>query len=175
MAYAPGHRAVLGDGILQKIAHHDGLALFGQGLERLIDGAVGVHAVVIVGVDDAERLVDKFTGAQHRLAKGLGALLRDVIEVRHGVKGLLRVAELHLAAIGRAQRLQRVAGQTVDQVANLRLDDEHHLIKSGTSRVVNAVIHQNFAVGPYAVHLLVAAVTGAHARRHDHQCCMLHI
>ena len=116
-------------------------------------------------------------GTQHRMgrAEGLGAALGDMIEVRHGVEGLLGIAELHLAAVRGAQRLQRVARQTVDQLPDLRLDDEHHLIETGPNRVVDAVVHQNFAVGADAVHLLVAAVTGAHTGRHDHQCCMLHV
>ena len=120
--------------------------------------------------------MDIVPGTQHRVgrAKGLGALLRDVIEVRHGVEGLLSIAEFHLAAIGGVERLQRVACQAVDQVPDLRLDDEHHLVKTGPCRVIDAVVHQDLAVRPHAVHLLVAAVAGAHTGRHDHQCRMLH-
>ena len=176
-AHAPGDRAVPGDGVFQKIAHHGGLALCGQGLEGLINGAVGIHAVVVVGIDDAERLMDECTGTQHGVggAKGLGTVLGNLIESRHGVKGLLGVAELHLASVWRTQRLQCVAGQTADQVTDLRLDDKHHFIKTGTGRVIDAVVHQNLAVGPHTVHLLVTAIAGAHAGRHDHQCCMHYV
>ena len=177
LADAPGDGAVLGDGVLQQVAHHGGVAVLGQAHQLLIDGAVGVHAVIVVGIDDAEGLVDHVPGAQNGVAgaEGLGALFGDVVELGDAVIGLVGVRHLHLAAVGGGELLHHVAAHGADQVQNLRLDDEHDLVKTGANGVKHAVLHQKLAVGADAVHLLVAAVAGAHTGSHNHQCSLCHI
>ena len=41
-------------------------------------------------------------------------------------------------------------------------DDEDHFAETGADGVVDRIVHDDFAVGAYAVHLLQAAVTAAH-------------
>ena len=118
--------------------------------------------------------MDELARAQHRVgrAEWLGTSLGNMVEGRHGIKRLLGIAELHLAAVRCVQRFQRVAGQTLHQLADLRLDHEYHLIKTGTRCVIYAVIHQDLAMRPHTVHLLIAAIARTHTGCHDHQCCM---
>ena len=169
VTHAAGHRAVSGDGVFQQIPHHGGRAPLRQALQLLIDGTVGVHAVVVVGIDDAERLVDEFPGTQHRVGgtEGLGAPLRYPVERRHGGEILKGVAHLHRLALRRPQTRGHVAAQPLHQLQHIRLDDEHDLIETGPHRVVDAVLHEDLSVRTHAVRLLIAAIAGAQARRHN--------
>ena len=42
-------------------------------------------------------------------------------------------------------------------------DDEDHLAEAGADGIFDAVVHDDFAVGAYAVHLFESAVAAAHA------------
>ena len=64
-----------------------------------------------------------------------------------------------------------MSDHVLHQVAHVGLDDEDHLRKARAQRVENGVFHQYLAVRADAVHLLVAAVARAHARRHNDQRC----
>ena len=95
----------------------------------------------------------------HR-AEGLGALGRDLIKGRNAREILENV--VHLDFFGDA-----VAADAGKQLLHARLDDEHHMVKARADRVIDGVLHQDLAVGTEAIHLLVAAVAGAHAGSHD--------
>ena len=157
-------------GVFQQIAHHGSLALGRQLDQFLINRPVGVHPVIVIGVDDAEGAVHCGFRAQQGVdrAEGLGASLRNVIEVRYGGIVLIDIGHLHRLALRRLFLLE-VAHQLVHHLPHFRLDDEHHLVKAGPQGIVNGILHQNFAVGADAVHLLAAAIPGTESRRHDHQ------
>ena len=170
LADAPGHGAVETGSVFQQIAHHGSLALGRQLDQFLINRPVGVHPVIVIGVDDAEGTIHCGFRAQQGVdrAEGLGASLRNVIEVRYGGIVLIDVGHLHRLALRRLFLLE-IAHQLVHHLPHFRLDDEHHLVKAGPQGIVNGILHQNFAVGADAVHLLAAAVAGPKARRHDDQ------
>ena len=170
LADAPGHGAVETGSVFQQIAHHGSLALGRQLDQFLINRPVGVHPVIVIGVDDAEGSVHLRLRAQQGVdrAEGLGASLRNVIEVRYGGIVLIDVGHLHRLALRRLFLLE-IAHQLVHHLPHFRLDDEHHLVKASPQGIVNGILHQNFAVGADAVHLLAAAIPGTEACRHDHQ------
>ena len=170
-AHAAGHRAVEAGGILQQIPHHGGLSRLRQLHQLVIDGAVGVDAVIVVGIDDAEGLMHHIRRAQQGMDRpeGLGPLRRNPVEVRHGGKVLKDIGHLHRRAVQCGLPRQIVPAQAAHHLLHLRLDDEHHLAEPRPEGVVDGVLHQDLVVGPDAVHLLAAAVAGPKARRHDDQ------
>lgn len=101
VADAARHRAVFGNGVLQLIAHHRRLALRRQRLQFFVNRAERGHAVVVVRVDDGERLVDVVARNEHRVhrAERLGALFRHVIESRHAREILEGVTTFTFLAI----------------------------------------------------------------------------
>ena len=171
-AHATGHGAVGADGVFQQIPHHGGPSLPGQALKLLIHGPVGIHAVVVVGVDDAEGLGEIGPGAQHRMggAEGLGAARRNGVVVRYAGEVLHGVADL--------QRLScfcyecAVPPQAIHQLPHIGLDDEHHLGKARPNGIVDGILHQHLPLRSYAVHLFISTVAGTQSRRHNDQCCL---
>ena len=126
LADAPGHGTVEAGGVFQQIAHHGSLALGRQLDQFLINRPVGVHPVIIVGIDDAEGSVHLRLRAQQGVdrAEGLGASLRNVIEVRYGGIVLIDVGHLHRLALRRLFLLE-VAHQLVHHLPHFRLDTPH--------------------------------------------------
>ena len=84
-ADAAGHGAILGNGVLELIAHHGRFSLRGQGLQLVVSGRKRGHAIVIVRIDDGEGLVNHIPRDEHRMhrAERLGALLRDLVKGRN--------------------------------------------------------------------------------------------
>ena len=124
----------------------------------------GIHAVVVVGIDDRERLLHAVAGAQHRVhrAVGLGAALGHLVPGRQGAVILEGV--LHADLLG-----QLVAADALHVLQHVRPDDEDHLVKARADRVAHGILQQDLVVGAHARDLLVAAVAGRHARRHYDQ------
>ena len=176
LANAPGHGTVGADGVAQQIAHHGGLPLLRQTAQLLIDGPVGVHAVIVVSVDDAERLLHIGPGAQHGVggAEGLGTPGGHGIEGRQTGIILHGVAYLHRLPVPGRQPGNPVAAEAAHQVLHIVFDNEHDLGEARPDGVVDGVFHQNFAAGAYAVHLFISAIAGAKPGRHDNKSC-LHI
>ena len=83
-----------------------------------------------------------------------------MVEGGHAGEILEHIIDLHLFG-------DAVAADGGDKLLHTGLDDEDHMVKPSANRVVDGVLHQNLAVGAEAVNLLVSAVAGAHARRHD--------
>ena len=162
VAHAAGHRAVFGNGVLELIAHHGRLALGRQRLQFFIDRAERGHAVVVIRIDDGKRLVDAVARHEHRVhrAERLGALLGNMIEGRNAGEILECVIHLHL--LGDA-----VAADGSQRLLHARLDDKNNLVKACANRVIDGILHQDFAIRAETVHLLVAAVTGTHTGRHN--------
>ena len=55
------------------------------------------------------------------------------------------------------------------------LDDKDHRLKACAAGIVKGIVHDDLTIGAHRVDLLHAAVTTAHASRHDHQYRFLHI
>ena len=99
----------------------------------------------------------------HR-AERLGALFRHVIESRHAREILEGVIHLHLLG-------DTIAADGSKRFLHARLDDENHLVKTRADRVIDGILHQDFAVRTETVHLLVSAVTGTHTGSHNQKRC----
>jgi len=106
----------------------------------------------------------------HR-AERLDAIRRHRVKIGHARKILIRIADLDIVPVRRFARGKVMSDHVLHQVAHVGLDDEDHLRKARAQRVENGVFHQNFTVRTDAVHLLIAAVARAHARRHNDQRC----
>ena len=166
VADAAGNRSVLGNRVLQLIAHHGRFAFLRQGLQFVVNRAKRRYAVIVIRIDDGERLIDVVARNQHRVyrAERLGAFFRNVIERRNAGEILECVIDLHL--LGDA-----VAADGSEHILHARLDDKDHMVKARANRVIDGILHQNLAVRTQTVHLLVSAVAGAHARSHNQKRC----
>ena len=154
---------VLGHGVLQAVCHHRrDVRLALHFLQALRHRRESVLAVVVVGVDDGERLVNQVFRHQHGVnrAIGLRAPFRRNKAVRQGIIFLIGVFYLDLLG-------NLVANQLAEGVRHAALDDENYLIKSRRHCVIDGILQQNFAVRADVVNLLVAAVTGTHTGRHN--------
>ena len=85
-----------------------------------------------------------------------------MIEGRNAGEILECVVHLHL--LGDA-----VAADGSQRLLHARLDDKNNLVKACANRVIDGILHQDFAIRAETVHLLVAAVTGTHTGSHDNQ------
>ena len=164
-ADAPGHGAVLGDGVLQQVAHHHVLVHVPVrvGAQVVVDELIGLGAVVVVGVDDGEGSVHQLPGGQGGLggAPGLGALWRHGVargQVVLTLEGVLHVHHLR----------HPVADAGAEIGLDLLLDDEDHGFEPGPAGVVDGVVDDELSVVSHGVQLLEAAVPAAHAGGHDH-------
>ena len=161
------------DGVAQQITHHGGLSLLRQAAQLLIDGPVRIHAVIVVGIDNAEGLLDIGPRAQHGVggAEGLGAPGRHGIERRQTGIVLHGIADLHRLPVPGRQAGNAVAAQRAHQVHHVVLDDEYDLGEACPNSVVNGVFHEDFAAGAYPVNLFISAIAGAQPSRHDDKRC----
>ena len=132
--------------------------------------AVGVQTVKIVGVDDAAGPCHRLLRAKQGVDRAVrpGPARRNPVKGGKRVKGLIGVANLRRAAVqGGSPR--EAAAEALNQFPHLRLDDEHNPAEARPEGVVDGVFHQKLPMGADAVHLLVSAVAGAQARRHNDQ------
>ena len=162
-ANAAGHMPVLGHGVLQAVCHHRrDVRLALHFLQAIRHRRESVLAVVVVCVDDGERLVNQVFRHQHGVNRtiGLRASFRRNKAVRQGIIFLIGVC--HFDLLGNL-----VANQLAEGVRHAALDDENHLIKPCCHRVIDGILQQNFAVRADVVNLLVAAVTAAQSCCHN--------
>ena len=101
-------------------------------------------------------------------AEGPGPSLRNGVESGDGGKVLKGVFHLYGGAVQSGPAAE-IAAAILHHFPHLRLDDEDHLAEARPEGVVDGVLHQNFPMGADAVHLLISAIAGAQARRHNHQ------
>ena len=171
-ADAAGNAAVLGDGVLQQVADHAVVVdrAVRVGGQVIVDDLERLRAVVVICIDDRERAVDEVFCRQDRVAgaPGLDAALRD----GEACGQLIQLLEcvFHVHHFGHA-----VADGLFEGLLDLMLDDEDHGLKACTAGIVEGIIHDDLPVGAYRVDLLHAAVTAAHASRHDHQYRFVHV
>ena len=113
------------------------------------------RAVVVVGVYDRKRSLDKLLCAQngvHR-AEGLGSMRKLGSCLGEAVGGLKGVVDLYACAA-----LDAVAEQSLDIVKYLGLDYQNKLIEACRNRVINGVLHEYLAVRAETLYLLDTAV-----------------
>ena len=162
-ADAAGDVAVLRNGILQVIGNHGSpVRCIAHPLQGISHGSESVLAVIVVGVDDGEGLVNLILCAHdgvHR-AVGLGTLGRGNETAGKGIIFLIGVGDLHLFG-------DLVADHFTEHLVHTAADDKNHLIKTGFDGIIDGVFHQDFTVGANAVHLFVTAVTGSESSCHD--------
>ena len=171
-----GHAAVVGEGIAQDEARHGDL-IFGMGLRQpAVQVAVGLPAVVVVGIDHREGLADQLLRRQHRLpgAPGLGAPLGNAESLRHGVQILEGIVHLHIQPA--AQRLDAITDPLPEIRLDVLPDDKDQLVESGGNGIVDGIVHDDLIVQPHRLQLLDApAEPGPDSSRHDQQCRSHHV
>ena len=172
LADAAGHGAVVAQGVLQHKAGHGQITgLVGRvALQKVMQPDKGLLAVVVVGVDDGERLLDDALAGQHGLtgAPGLGASLRHGIPCGDILQRLKGVVDLN-AQLG-ADLLNAVADGLLEGILDVVADDKDDLVKAGLDRVMNGIVHDDLAVGTHSRQLFdAAAEAGANACSHNNQ------
>ena len=128
--------------------------------------------VVVVGVDDGERLLDDALAGQHGLAgaPGFGAALGHTVTRGHIFQCLKRIVDLD-TQVG-ADLLDAVADGLFKGFLDIVADDKDDLVKASFDGVVDRVIHDDLAVGADCGQLFdAAAETGAYTGRHNNQSC----
>ena len=171
-AHAPGHAAVVAEGLAQVVAHHGVLEAVGAvGVvgQVVVEHPVGLGAVVVVGVDNREGAVYQFPGRQHRVggAPGLGPAGGNGHVAHHVLHFLEGVADLHPPA-------DPAAHQGAEVGLQLPVDDKNNLLKPGPPGVIDGIVDEALPTAAYAVHLLQAAVSAAHAGSQNDQNRFFH-
>ena len=122
------------------------------------DHLEGVASVEVVGVDDGKRLVDGLLGHQDGVVGAPGFLAAfGHLEAFGQIVQLLEHI-LHLDAVAEMLGVDFRFELLLKAVA----DNKDHFAESGADGVVDRIVHDDFAVGAYAVHLFQSAVAAAH-------------
>ena len=109
-------------------------------------------AIIVIGIDDDEGVVDNAAASEQSLTRtpGLGASFG----YRKAVGKIIQLLEHVLAG---ADLFHLVADDLTEISLNVLANDEYDLIKAGRQSVVNRVIHNNLAGGAHMLQLLDAA------------------
>ena len=171
-ADAPGVGAVEAGGVFQQVAHHGSTPLLRQTLQLLVDPAVSIHAVIVISVDNAKRLLHIGTGTQHGMTrtKRFLPLRRHLIEIRYTGKILHCVAHLDLRSVPCRAASHIVTADTPHHLLHAGFDDKYDFGEARTNGIKNGVLHQDLSVGSNAVYLFVAAVAGSKTGCHNDKC-----
>ena len=171
-ADAPGHAAVLRDGVPEQVAHHAVVVdlAVGVGGKIVVDDLEGLRAVVIVRIDDGEGAVKIGLCRQHGVAGApwLDAALGDGVALGQLIQLLERI--LHVHRLG-----DPLADGGFEGVLDFVLDNKDDRLKACAAGVVQGIVHDDLTAGPHRVDLLHPAVAAAHAGRHDHQNRFVHM
>ena len=129
-------------------------------------------AIVVVSIDNGERLLDDILAGQNCLAgaPGLAALSGNFVPGGDGVLLLESIGNLN-AQVGTGL-FNAVADGFLESLLNVVADDKDNLVKPGFDGIMDGVIHDDLAVGADSGQLLdAAAKAGADAGCHNAQCC----
>ena len=170
LADAAGDSAVVAQGVFQHKARHGQVAgLVGRvALQKVVQLDKSLFAVVVVGVDNGERLLDDALAGQHSLAgaPGLAAALGHGVPGGNVLQRLERVVDLN-AQLG-ADFLDAVADGLFESVLDIVADDKDDFVKPGLDGVMNGIVHDDLAVGADGCQLLdAAAEAGADTSGHN--------
>ena len=139
-------------------------------LQEGIDAAEGLLAIVIVGIDHGKGLVqDRATGQQGLAgAPGLAPGAGKADALRQLLQTLVGIGDFH--AQPGTDRLDPVPYDLTEVLFNVSADDKYDFAEAGLDGVMDRVINNQFAAGPYGLQLLdAAAVTRADACCQDNQ------
>ena len=159
-----GNVAVFRQGVAQAVARHGEMQrrvmlrageMLGQELEARA-------AVIVVGVDNGERLAHDVAAAEHRVARAPRLLpaLRHGVAVGQSVQLLIHVADRDVPRYG-------IADLRFELLLDRVLDHEHDLAEPGVDRVIYRIVDDLFAGRADGRDLLQSAEAAAHPGRHD--------
>ena len=169
------HAAVVGKRVAENKGRHRHVVLTVlhgfSAHQRVMQNPESVLSVVIVRVDDRERLMDL------------------ILRGKQGLTGPPRLHPSLRNAVSRGQILDllirvRYLGHLFDPVSDpfpevrvkIPADDEHDPVEPGLKSVMDGVIHHDFSTGPERFHLLNAAsVAAPDACCHHDKGCLLHL
>ena len=162
--------AVLGERVLDAVAHHGVVAGIVGGGEEVAGQPERAGAVVVVGVDGGEVALDGVCGAEHGVggAPGLHAALRHGKALRQAIQGLVGVHQLGMLR-------DAVADGGAEVGLHLRLDDAHDAAEARAQRVVDGVIDDRMAAIIHGGDLLAAAEPAAQSGSHDDERGFVHV
>ena len=170
-ADAARNMTVFGQRVLEMVADHRPVRLFSvcRLLQKCTDLRKRFGTVEIVRIDHHKRCVDMPARREHRVSRAprLYAPFRNRKACRKILKPLKRVFNRHVLR-------NAVAHDRAEIRVQLFLDDKNHLREAGAHCVKHREIHDDLAVFPDGIDLLQAAVTAAHAGRHNDQNRFLH-
>jgi len=86
---------------------------------------------------------------------------------QHGIRLLEDVAHFHVF-------LRAASDDFIKILLDLAVDDEDDLLKTRFQRVIERIVHDDFAVAPDGIDLFEPAVAAAHACCHDDKSGFLH-
>lgn len=157
--------AIVAERIFEPVADH---TISAAGIGREVTEVVGhdhesIASIEIVGIDDSERLVDSLLGHKDGMvgaprldaASGDREASGEAVEFLKDIIDSDTVAEMLGIDFCLKFLFERVT------------DDEDDLAETGADGIVDAIIHNNFAVGADAVQLFEATVAAAHASGKD--------
>ncbi len=133
-----------------------------QPMKGVCHGDKSIPTVVVVCIDHGKGFVNQIRSAQHRMnrAIGLGTPFRGKEAAGQGVILLTGIKDLYLLR-------QLIPNHGLEGVLHGGTDDKNNLVKPGSHGIINGVFQQNFPIGAHSINLLVAAVTGTKACRHN--------
>ena len=141
-------------------------------LKPAIELAVRFLAVVVIGIDDDERLSEQLPGRQNRLTGAPGLFpVCGHLEAGGNVLHILEcIMNLYIQAS--AQRLNPVANPAAEVRLNVLADDKNQLVESSFNGIVDGVVHDDFIIQAHRLQLLdAAAEPRANPGCHNQQCC----
>ena len=169
-ADSPRHGAVFRERILQNEARHAHVELLARQIHLLghvlVDGLEALRTVVVIRIDDHEGFVDLAAHRKHCLSCSPGLLsalrnreaFRQIVDFLEGIVGLNDLRDA-------------VADDFLKVFLQILADDEDYLVKARALRIVNRIVHDDFAVRAHRRELLDAASeTGTDSRGQHNQC-----
>ena len=141
-------------------------------LKPAIELAVRFLAVIVIGIDDDERLGEQLPGSQHGLTGAPGLFpVCGHLEAGGNVPHILeRIMNLYIQTA--TQRLNPVTNPAAEVRLNILADDKNQLVESGCNGIVDGVVHDDFIIQAHRLQLLdAAAEPRANPGCHNQQCC----
>ncbi len=167
-AETAGDAAVFAEGIAEREADHapwGGVLVGWQGAEEGTHGGEGGGAVVVVGVDDAERFVDGVAGGPDGVA-GAPWFLAGV----RGGEACGEVVEVLEDEIDGEVGFETADDAVAEFGFAFAADDEDDAGEASGEGVEDGVVEEGFAGGAHAVGLFgFAAIAGGHAGGEDEE------
>ena len=171
-ADAAGYAAGLAEGVLQ-LETDDAIGALAVLVftEPVAQDAEGILAVIVVAVDDGERLLDDILGHQHGVGGTPGFLALRVEDIALGnlVQFLGHEDELQRRAVDAFDILVFGPDGLLHLLTEILADDIDDLAESGLDGIINRIVDDGFSVGADAIHLFESSIAAAHSGGQDKQ------